>query len=136
MWGLQPTSGHEVDEVAGLGLGGHHINHVPYRGGGTLLNDLLAGHIQFGFTTVPTMVDHIRVGTVRALAVTGARRAPQLPDVPTMQEAGLPSVDATPIFGLIGPAKLPPTTVALLSLRISAKVTDDFGNVTGLSGRC
>jgi tripartite-type tricarboxylate transporter receptor subunit TctC len=91
------------------------INHVPYRGGGTVLNDLLAGHIQFGFTTVPTMVDHIRAGTVRALAVTGARRAPQLPDVPTMQEAGMPSVDATPIFGLIGPAKLPPSTVSLLS---------------------
>ncbi|MGJ7490514.1 Bug family tripartite tricarboxylate transporter substrate binding protein [Variovorax sp. ZT4R33] len=91
------------------------INHVPYRGGGTVLNDLLAGHIQFGFTTVPTMIDHIRAGTVRALAVTGARRAAQLPDVPTMQEAGLPSVDATPIFGLIGPAKLPPATVSQLA---------------------
>lgn len=91
------------------------INHVPYRGGGTVLNDLLAGHVQFGFTTVPTMIDHIRAGTVRALAVTGAQRAAQLPDTPTMQEAGLPSVDATPIFGLIGPAKLTPDAVSRLS---------------------
>lgn len=91
------------------------INHVPYRGGGTVLNDLLAGHVQFGFTTVPTMIDHIRAGTVRALAVTGTRRAAQLPDTPTMQEAGLPSVDATPIFGLIGPARLAPDTVSRLS---------------------
>jgi tripartite-type tricarboxylate transporter receptor subunit TctC len=91
------------------------INHIPYRGGGTVLTDLLAGHIQFGFTTVPTMIDHIRSGTVRALAVTGTRRAPQLPDVPTMQEAGLPAVDAMPIFGLIGPAKLAPDVVARLS---------------------
>ncbi|MDR6890779.1 MULTISPECIES: tripartite tricarboxylate transporter substrate binding protein [Variovorax] len=91
------------------------INHVPYRGGGTVLNDLLAGHVQFGFTTVPTMIDHIRAGTVRALAVTGGQRATQLPDTPTMQEVGLPSVDATPIFGLIGPAKLAPDTVSRLS---------------------
>ena len=91
------------------------INHVPYRGGGTVLNDLLAGHVQFGFTTVPTMIDHIRAGTVRALAVTGTRRAAQLPNTPTMQEAGLPSVDATPIFGLVGPARLAPDTASRLS---------------------
>lgn len=83
------------------------INHVPYRGGSTVLNDLIAGHIQFGFTTVPTMIEHIRNGTVRALAVTGSTRAAQLPQVPTMAEAGLPAVDATPLFGLVAPAKFP-----------------------------
>lgn len=83
------------------------INHVPYRGGSTVLNDLIAGHIQFGFTTVPTMIEHIKSGAVRALAVTGTNRAAQLPQTPTMAESGLPSVDATPLFGLVAPAKLP-----------------------------
>ncbi len=83
------------------------INHVPYRGGSTVLNDLIAGHIQFGFTTVPTMIEHIRSGAVKAMAVTGSARAAQLPQVPTMAEAGLAAVDASPLFGLIAPAKLP-----------------------------
>lgn len=83
------------------------INHVPYRGGSTVLNDLIAGHIQFGFTTVPTMIEHIKNGTVRALAVTGGNRAAQLPQIPTMVESGLPAVDATPLFGLVAPARLP-----------------------------
>ena len=52
------------------------INHVPYKGGGPLVNDLLAGHLQLGFTTVPTMVEHVRAGTVRAIAVTGGAREP------------------------------------------------------------
>jgi tripartite-type tricarboxylate transporter receptor subunit TctC len=83
------------------------IVHIPYRGGATVLNDLLAGHIQFGFTTVPTMLPHIRAGTVRALAVTSPTRIPQLTQVPTMREAGLPAVDASPLFGLIAPARTP-----------------------------
>ena len=83
------------------------IIHAPYKGGATVLNDLLAGHIQVGFTTVPTMLQHIRAGTVRALAVTSSTRAAQLPQVPTMKEAGLAAVDASPLFGLIAPAKTP-----------------------------
>src|SRR5688572_748497 len=87
------------------------FNHVPYRGGSTVLNDLIAGHIQLGFTTVPTMIEHIRAGTVRALAMTGSARAAQLPDVPTMGESGLPSVDASPLFGLVAPAGVAPSEI-------------------------
>lgn len=83
------------------------IMHAPYRGGSTVLNDLVAGHIQCGFTTVPTMIQHIRAGTVRALAVTGASRAAQLPQTPSMKELGLWAVDAAPLFGLVGPVKMP-----------------------------
>lgn len=89
------------------GAAGIDIVHAPYRGGATVLNDLLAGHIQFGFTTVPTMLQHIRSGAVKALAVTSAARAAQLPQVPTMGESNLKAVDATPLFGLIAPAKTP-----------------------------
>ena len=93
---------------------GSQLIHVPYRGGSTVLSDLIAGHVQCGFTTVPTMLEHIRAGTVRALAVTGASRAAQLPDTPTMTEAGYPSVDAAPLFGLIAPGGLPPPLVERL----------------------
>lgn len=83
------------------------IVHIPYRGGATVLNDLLAGHIHFGFTTVPTMLPHIRAGTVRALAVTSPTRSAQLPQVPTMREVRLPAVDASPLFGLVAPSRTP-----------------------------
>jgi tripartite-type tricarboxylate transporter receptor subunit TctC len=66
------------------------------------------------------MIEHIRAGTVRALAVTGSTRAVQLPDVPSMAESGLAKVDATPFFGLIGPAKLAKSTVEQLATTASA----------------
>lgn len=103
-------AGEQLRAAAGI-----DINHVAYKGGATVLNDLLAGHIPFAFTTVPTMVEHIRAGTVRGVAVTGSTRAAQLPNVPTMAEAGLPAVDATPLFGLIGPARLPQALIGKLS---------------------
>jgi tripartite-type tricarboxylate transporter receptor subunit TctC len=95
-------AGEQLREAAGI-----DIVHAPYRGGSTVLNDLLGGHIQSGFTAMPTMLQHIRAGTVRALGVTSPSRAVQLPQVPTMKEAGLGAVDATPLFGLIAPAKTP-----------------------------
>jgi tripartite-type tricarboxylate transporter receptor subunit TctC len=101
---------------------GAELTHVPYRGGSTVLNDLIAGHVHFGFTTVPTMIEHIRAGTVRALAVTGVSRAVQLPDVPAMAESGLPSVDAAPLFGLIGPAGLAAPLVEHLGEAASSAV--------------
>lgn len=103
-------AGEQLRHAAGIA-----IVHVPYRGGATVLNDILAGHIEFGFTTVPTMLPHIRAGKVRALAVTGGSRASQLPQVPTMREAGLASVDATPLFGLIAPANTPRAIVDRLA---------------------
>lgn len=98
------------------------FSHVPYRGGSTVLNDLIAGHIQLGFTTVPTMIEHIRAGTVRALAVTGSTRAAHLPDVPTMSESGFPSVDASPLFGLVAPAGVAPSEIEKLGRAAAALV--------------
>lgn len=91
------------------------IIHVPYRGGSTVINDLLAGHVQCGFTTVPTMLAHIRSGAVRALAVTSASRVPQLSQVPTTSELGLGVVDASPLFGLIAPGKTPRAEIERLA---------------------
>ena len=89
------------------------IVHVPYRGGAPAITDTLGGQVQMTFATVPAIAQQVRQGLVRALAVTG--RASQLPDVPTMTEAGLPAVDAMPLFGLIAPASLPADVVAKYS---------------------
>lgn len=91
------------------------INHIPYRGGSTVITDLIAGHVNCGFTTVPTMAEHIRAGSVRALIVTSPERSPQLSTVPTAREASLAGVDLMPIFGLIAPARTPQTLIVKLS---------------------
>jgi tripartite-type tricarboxylate transporter receptor subunit TctC len=103
---------------------GIDVVHVPYKGGAAVFTDLLAGHIQFAFTTVPSMVEHIRAGSVRALAVTGDNRSPLLPDVPSMAESGLAEVDAAPLFGLIAPARVPADILDRLSKAASASVRD------------
>ncbi|MCK1691893.1 tripartite tricarboxylate transporter substrate binding protein [Bradyrhizobium sp. 145] len=91
------------------------IFHVPYRGGGPAITDLIGGQVQMTFATVAAIGQQVRQRVVRALAVTGDSRVAQLPDVPTMAEAGLPAVDATPIFGMVGPAALAPLIIDMLA---------------------
>lgn len=91
------------------------IFHVPYRGGGPAIADLIGGQVQMTFATVAAIGQQVRQGLVRGLAVTGSARIAQLPNVPTMAEAGLPAVDATPIFGMVAPAALPPPIVDKLA---------------------
>jgi tripartite-type tricarboxylate transporter receptor subunit TctC len=86
---------------------GLKVVHIPYRGGGTVISDLLGGQFQFAFATVPTLAEHIKGGRLRAMAVTSKARSPLLPDVPTFSEAGLPAVDTAPFFGLVAPAGVP-----------------------------
>lgn len=90
------------------------IAHIPYRGGAPAITDLIAGQVQMSFSTVPAILQHVKSGKVRALSVTG-QRIDQLPDVPTMAEAGLPAVDASPLFGIVAPARLPRDIVVRLS---------------------
>ena len=95
------------------------IQHVPYRGGGPMLNDLIGGHVKMAFDNMPSAIGHIRGGTVRALAVTTPTRWPGLPDVPTMAESGVPGYDVSAWFGLLAPAKTPREIVDLLYRQIS-----------------
>jgi tripartite-type tricarboxylate transporter receptor subunit TctC len=88
---------------------------IPYKGGGPAMNDLLGGQIPMSFNKGPESVGQISAGTVRALGVTTAKRAPFLPDVPTMAEAGVPGYDTGVWWGLVGPAGMPATIVAQLS---------------------
>lgn len=119
---------------AGVGSGPHlagellaqqagiDVRHIPYKGGGTVITDLLGGQFQFAFATVPTLAEHIKSGRLRALAVTSAHRAPQLPDVPTFTEAGLPGVDTSPLFGVIAPAGVPSPIINQLSTALQSSV--------------
>ncbi|WP_439596687.1 tripartite tricarboxylate transporter substrate binding protein [Falsiroseomonas sp.] len=89
--------------------------HVPYRGGGPMITDVIAGRVQMAFGTIPAMAEHVRAGRLRALAITGATRSALLPEVPSMAEAGFPAVDAALINALVGPAGLPEPVLARLA---------------------
>jgi len=102
---------------------GVDITHVPYRGAAPVATALLAREIDVAFEGVPLLLPHIQVGTLRPLAVSGATRHPQLPDVPTMAEAGLAGYEMTIWFGLVAPNGLPTATLARLeaeTLRVLA----------------
>ena len=86
---------------------GMKMNHVPYRGSGQGTTDLIAGTVQMAIAGTAGMVGHIRAGRLRALAVTGARRSPELPDVPTVIEAGVPGYEAYVWMGLLAPKGTP-----------------------------
>ena len=84
------------------------ILHVPYKGSAPAVQDLLAGHVQLMFDNLPSVLQFIRAGQLRALAVTTAQRAAELPDVPTLAESGLPGFDTSAWFALLAPKQTPP----------------------------
>ena len=88
-------------------LTGAKIVHVPYKGSGPAVVDLLAGHVSMNFDTMPPVLPHIKSGRMRALALTTPKRSPQLPNVPTMMEVGLKGFDMTNWYGIMAPAKTP-----------------------------
>lgn len=86
---------------------GIQMTHVPYRGTGPVLNDLMAGTLDLAIDTMPTHLPHLRSGSTRALAVTTAQRVSALPDTPTVAEMGFPGYEITVWYMLLGPAGLP-----------------------------
>ena len=91
-----------------------NIVHVPYKGAAPALQDVIAGHDQMMFATAASVIGHIEGGRVRALAVTTLKRTQVLPDLPTMDEAGLRGFDASTWHGLVAPAGTPPQVIATL----------------------
>jgi tripartite-type tricarboxylate transporter receptor subunit TctC len=101
---------------------GIKLTHIPYKGTGPALQDLLGGVVDLTFGTAPPFVPHIQSGKLRVLATTGKTRLPSLPDVPTTAEAGLPKLDATSWFAVFAPAKTPKPIVDKLSTEIAKVV--------------
>ena len=98
---------------------GIDIVHIPYKGGGPALADLIGGHVQAMFSTVPTVITAIRSGRIRALAVTSAQRNPDLPDAPTIAESGLPGFEVTSWQAMCTPAAPPQAVLARLRMEFT-----------------
>ncbi len=98
-----------------MSMTGVKMVHVPYKGGGPATIDLLAGNVDLSFSTVATVIQHIKVGRLRALGVTSVKRFELLPDVPTIAEAGVPGYESVPFYGLFAPANTLPEVVRRLN---------------------
>jgi tripartite-type tricarboxylate transporter receptor subunit TctC len=100
------------------------LTEVPYKGTGPATLDVLSGHVPLGVVDLPAALAHIRAGKLVAFAVTSPQRLPQLPDVPTVAEAGLPGYDSTGWFGVVAPAGTPDAVVERLNGEITAALND------------
>jgi tripartite-type tricarboxylate transporter receptor subunit TctC len=106
-------------------MAGVKLNHVPYKGSGPALNDLLGGHVALMFSTMASAAGLVRDGSkVRALAVTGATRSALFPDLPTVAEAGLPGYEAVLHYGIVAPAGTPRPVVEKLNAALNAALGD------------
>ncbi|MGK3274647.1 Bug family tripartite tricarboxylate transporter substrate binding protein [Comamonas kerstersii] len=106
---LQHVTGVQLERAAGV-----QMMHVPYKGTGPALQDLLGGQVDLTFGTAPPFMPHIQAGKLKVLAVTGKERLPSLPDVPTTAETGFPGVNATSWFAMFAPAGTPAAIVSKL----------------------
>lgn len=117
---------------AGVGSSGHlagalfetmtgtKLVHIPYKGMGLVVSDLIGGQVTLTFGTSLSVVPQVRSGKLRALATTGAQRSPALPDLPTVAESGIPGYEASLWYAFVGPARLPPEIVRRLNSEIVA----------------
>ena len=110
----QASPGHLAGELF-KGMAKVNLVHVPYKGGGPAMIDLVAGHIEIFVAVISTAVPQVKAGKARALAVTGPRRAAALPDVPTVAETGLKGYEATNWYGMVEPADTPRTIIDRLN---------------------
>jgi tripartite-type tricarboxylate transporter receptor subunit TctC len=119
------TSSHLSGELLKL-QAGVEVTHVPYKGA-VAVNDLLSGEsVHFMFATIPSVINHVRSGRLRALAVTSARRSAGVPELPTVAESGFPGFDASSWFGMVAPAGLP--------RELSEKIAADVARVLAQPG--
>jgi tripartite-type tricarboxylate transporter receptor subunit TctC len=117
---------------------GMRATHIPYKGGVQALPDLLSGQIHAMFEILPTDLANIKAGKVRALAIASERRHPQIPDVPTMSEAGVPGFDSTIWYAVFAPSRTPPAIVGELNHRIgtllrSARIRERLEQLGGVA---
>jgi tripartite-type tricarboxylate transporter receptor subunit TctC len=101
-------------------LTGTKMVHVPYKGMGLVVTDLMGGQVSLTFGTSASVMPQVRAGRLRALATTGSQRSPVLPDIPTVAESGVPGYEASLWYGFVGPARIPPEIVQRLNTEIVA----------------
>jgi tripartite-type tricarboxylate transporter receptor subunit TctC len=108
-----------------LSMAGLKITHVPYKGSGPALTDLVGGHVSIYFSSLPPAVGLVKDGKVRALAVTSAKRSAIFPDLPTVAEAGLPGYEAVLHYGIVAPAGTPKAIIDKLNAALRAAVMSE-----------
>lgn len=113
----QHLAGELVQRMAGVS-----IVHVPYKGTGALMPDLLAGRVPMMFENIAIMTPHIKKGSLRPIAISSAKRTPLLPDVPTVAETGLTGFEVLGWFALLAPAKTPPEVIRRLNNDVNAAI--------------
>jgi tripartite-type tricarboxylate transporter receptor subunit TctC len=104
---------------------GIKLQHVPYKGNGPAVTDLLGGHIPMMFLPIPVALGNIKAGSMRGLAITSAKRSSLLPDLPTLAESGVPGFDVALRYGLVAPAGTPPAVIARLNKELNAALSSD-----------
>ena len=107
------------------GAVGIRLMHVPYRGGAPAINDLIGDHVDLYVSSLPQVLEIVRSGKAKALAVTSSRRSQSLPDVPTLAEAGLPGVDVGSWWGIVAPAGTPQPVITALNTEINKLLTSE-----------
>jgi tripartite-type tricarboxylate transporter receptor subunit TctC len=111
-----------------------NLIHVPYKGSAPAVTDLLGGQVMMMFDNIPSSMPHIKSGKLRAIATTGAKRDPSLPDLPTIAEAGVPGYEAGVWFGLMAPLATPKEIVAKLNAEIvKASKTPEYVGIASVN---
>ena len=118
-------SGIHLGTVLFAATAGIDITHIPYKGSGPALTDLLGGHVSIYFSSLPSAIGLVKDGKLRALGVTGLKRSPILPDVPTVAEQGLPGFEAVLHYGIVAPAGTPRPIVDKLNAALRAALNSD-----------
>jgi tripartite-type tricarboxylate transporter receptor subunit TctC len=106
-----------------MAMSGVKMQHVPYRGAAPAITDLLGGQVQLIFDNMPSILQHVRAGSVRALAVTGTARSPLLPDVPVLADT-IPGYEASALFGVGAPKNTPKAVIEKLNKEINAVLAE------------
>ena len=117
--GINHFAGALFSRTAGI-----ELTHVPYKGGAPALTDVIAGQVQIMFGSMPLTLRQVRAGKVKALGVTSVKRSPQLPEMPTIAEAGVPGYEISTWWGILAPAGVPTAVVSKLNTEISDIVAE------------